>query len=360
MNRIQSVLIVSPSLRIGGIARVLSELANYFNSKGVFVTFLSCIPGNELYKLDPGIKFIEPGYGRRGGLLNKVLYYPQLLLMIRNTALRVNPDAVLSFGDAFNPIVLLSLKGTRFKVFISDRTSADYKFKFPIPFLKRLLYGGAAGMIVQTKAAETFKKKQFGPQILTRVIHNPVKFMEVTSVPREKIILYVGRFAWEKAPERLIKAFSLIDNVQGWQLHMAGDGPLLDDMKRLADKLGLSENIFFHGRTNDVAGLFARSSIYVLPSLLEGFPNALCEAMSLGLPCICFDGFPASEIITNNVDGIILDNRRDELLSVAISDLINDENKRALLGSNALKIRERLSVENIGMQFLDFLSKDLK
>lgn len=353
----QSVLIISPSLRIGGIARVLSELANYFYSQGITVYFISCLSGNDLYKLNDGIMLYEPTFGRKGGMLNKLSYYPKLVFYLRRIAKNLKPDFVLSFGDAFNPIALLALLNSGQKVFISDRTSADYKFKFPIPLLKRLLYPTSAGMIVQTVAAEKYKLKQFKGKIRTTVISNPVKFLELNNFSRENIILYVGRFAWEKAPDRLIRAFCSIANKNGWKLHMAGTGPLLEPMKDLVKQLGCHNEVVFYGQISHVEQLYVKASIYVLPSVLEGFPNALCEAMAAGLPCICFDGFPAHEIITNGFDGIILDNGNDSLLGASLVQLMDNSIERDRLGTNALAIKERLSIQAIGNHFLDFMTQ---
>jgi GalNAc-alpha-(1->4)-GalNAc-alpha-(1->3)-diNAcBac-PP-undecaprenol alpha-1,4-N-acetyl-D-galactosaminyltransferase len=128
---------------------------------------------------------------------------------------------------------LLALYGTKYPVFISDRTSPDYKFSFPIPLMKRWLYPHSAGFIAQTQRAAEYKQKQFGDKLNIRVIPNAIR--EVKSFPdvkREKIILYVGRFAWEKGPERLIHAYCGLENRQGWKLLMAGSGPLLKPMQK--------------------------------------------------------------------------------------------------------------------------------
>jgi len=116
----------------------------------------------------------EPTFGRKGWMLNKLSHYPKLVFYLRRIAKNLKPDFVLSFGDAFNPIALLGLLNSVQKVFILDRTSADYKFKFPIPLLKRLLYPTSESMIVQTVAAEKYKLKQFKGKIRTTVISKPV------------------------------------------------------------------------------------------------------------------------------------------------------------------------------------------
>jgi GalNAc-alpha-(1->4)-GalNAc-alpha-(1->3)-diNAcBac-PP-undecaprenol alpha-1,4-N-acetyl-D-galactosaminyltransferase len=124
----KKICVVSPSLKIGGIERALSVLSNYFVSKGYDVTFISCLAGDKFYTLNENIKFIEPHFNRTASKLNKLSYYPRMVLWIRKQVKRVDPDVVLTFGDNFNPLVLLAVSGLKYPVFISDRTSPDFKF----------------------------------------------------------------------------------------------------------------------------------------------------------------------------------------------------------------------------------------
>ena len=87
---------------------------------------------------------------------------------------------------------------------------------------------------------------------------------------------------------------------------MAGSGPLSNKMKQIVLDLNINDEVVFYGKVLEIDQLYARAGIYVLPSLLEGFPNSLCEAMAAGLPCICFDNIPYEEIFTNGVDGIAI------------------------------------------------------
>jgi len=351
----KSICIVSPSTNMGGIERALVLLANTFIEKDYKVDFISCLAGEHFYELRREICLIEPNFKRLPGLNSRLIFYPRLCLFIRRTIISKNPDAILSFGDWFNPIVLLSLLGLRYPVFISDRTSPD-RYGFPLEQVKTILYPRSTGFIAQTKRAADFKHKKFGQKLNIKVIPNALREVSLYSnISREKIILYVGRFAWEKAPELLIRAYKAIPDRQGWQLHMAGTGPLLKSMKALVADLNIKDEVVFHGKIQDIDSMFARAGIYVLPSVIEGFPNSLCEAMAAGLPCICFDSIPYEEIFTNGVDGIAIDSGDLDKLTSAMIELMNDKQLRETLGTRAKQIRNRLSVDIIGKQFTEFI-----
>jgi len=352
----KSVCIVSPSLQVGGIERMLTVLANYFIRNGIDVIFISCLNKEKFYELNPDIQLIEPDFKRNKGIVNKLIYYPRVALFLRRKVLQLNPDVILAFGEWFNPLVLLALYRLKYPVYISDRTSPDFKFHFPIPQLMRWLYPKSAGFIAQTLRTADFKRKQFGNKLNIRVIPNALRDVKIyPDIKREKIILYVGRLSWEKGPERLIRAFGAIPNREGWQLHMAGSGPLLNKMKQLVANLNISNEVVFYGKVQDVDQLFARAGIYILPSLREGFPNSFCEAMAAGLPCICFDKIPFEEIFTNGLDGIAIRDGDLDALTANIIRLIKDKQLREQLGTNAREIRVRLNLESIGNQVINFI-----
>lgn len=340
---------------MGGIERSLVSLANTFVSKGYKVDFISCLASEHFYTLRTEICFIEPNFKRIRGLNNKLIFYTQLCFFLRQTITSKKPDAVLSFGDWFNPIVLLSLSGLKYPVFISDRTSPE-RYGFPLEQIKALLYPKSSGFIAQTRRAADFKRQKFGDKLTIKIIPNALREVSIfPSISREKIILYVGRFAWEKAPETLIRAFEAIPDRQGWQLHMAGTGPLLNRMKDLVEDLNIKDEVVFHGKVPDVDILYARAGIYVLPSVVEGFPNSLCEAMAAGLPCICFDSIPYEEIFSNGIDGIAINSGDLNKLTSTMIGLMNNEHLRGNLGKRAMGIRNRLSLELIGQQFIEFI-----
>ena len=353
------ILIVSPSLKLGGIERALTVLANEWANRDLQVTFVSCLKHNPFYKLDSNIKLIEPTFERSKGITDKILFYPRLLLFIRNEVKKNNPDRVLVFGDWFSPITLLALLGLKFPVYISDRTIPNYKFKFPIPQLKKWLYPKSAGFIAQTQRSKEFKEKIFGKKLKIQVIPNALPEFDKRqqiNVEQQNKIIYVGRFAWEKDPEILIRAMDFVAKKNpNWVLEMAGTGPLLNPMKALVKELNLDSNVVFLGNVNQVATLYQSAKILVLPSVVEGFPNTLIEAMSFGLPCICFNDIPYEDIITPQMDGYVVSERSAKLLANAINEIIGDDALRESIGKNAQVSVKRFSKEKIAQKLLEFM-----
>ena len=353
------ICIISPSLKLGGIERALTTLAHEFHALGHEVHFISCLKDNHFYILPEGVILYEPTFKRRVSRANKLLFYPRLLNYICTTVNKINPSKVLVFGDWFSPITLLALLGLKFPVYISDRTIPNYTFKFPIPQLKKWLYPKSAGFIAQTQRSKEFKEKIFGKKLKIQVIPNALPEFDKRqqiNVEQQNKIIYVGRFAWEKDPEILIRAMDFVAKKNpNWVLEMAGTGPLLNPMKALVKELNLDSNVVFLGNVNQVATLYQSAKILVLPSVVEGFPNTLIEAMSFGLPCICFNDIPYEDIITPQMDGYVVSERSAKLLANAINEIIGDDALRETIGKNAQVSVKRFSKEKIAQKLLEFM-----
>lgn len=348
-NNAKNLILVAPKLGIGGIQRALTNLANWFVKQGYKVTLVSCKKEEVFYPLDQNVAVIVPEF-EYTGKENIFINYGKVILFLRRTFKNSQAKNIISFGDVFNPLVLIAARGLNKQVHISDRTSPDYKFKWYVKYLKKITYPSSATFIAQTTRAKQWNERVFQNKLNIEVIPNPCRQFPVSAIQRKKIVLYVGRFAWEKAPERLIRAFAKIRDKQGFVLHMCGDGPLLAPMKALADSLGISDQITFWGQVKDVEKHYAEASVFVLPSVLEGFPNALCEAMSAGLATVCYDSIPYEDIGTEGEDFLVATLEPDGLAE-AIQQLIHSDPLRDKIGYTALRIQQRLSMDAIGHQF---------
>lgn len=350
------ICIVSPSLKLGGIERQLVLLAKYFVSQNHDVYFIICLKHDKFYTLDKNVKLIEPNFIRKKSKLDKLIFYPKILFFIRRSIKAITPDTVLTFGDGLNSRVILSSLGLKIPIYISDRTSVTFKLGWIKNLMKKLLYPLSSGLISQTQFAAEFKRKQFKDGLKVKVIPNILDFKNECNTERENIILFSGRLSIEKGPDLLLKAFSKIHmKCEGWKLYFAGSGPLQEEMRALSESLNLSGEVIFLGNVENIFDFYCKSKIFVLPSRHEGYPNSLIEAMASSLACVCFDSFPAHEIIENNSNGVIIERENIDFLASAIIRLVSNENERLIFGKEAIKIKLRLSPEIIGKQYEDFI-----
>ena len=177
-------------------------------------------------------------------------------------------------------------------------------------------------------------------------------------VEKEKIIINVGRLVKEKGQMHLIRAFAKLEASNNWKLVLLGDGYLRKDIEEIIQELKIEDRVFLAGAVKNVDEWLNRASLFVFPSISEGFPNALLEAMAIGLPVISFDcDAGPRDIIENNLNGILVNLGDEEDLYQQINSLINDEGKRKKLGEEALQVKYKYDLKNIANQYLEFCTK---
>src|SRR5690606_32683176 len=134
-----------------------------------------------------------------------------------------------------------------------------------------------------------------------------------------------------------------------------GSGHLKDDLKQQARGLDIEDRVIFLGSITNVDEWLARASIFAFPSISEGFPNALAEAMAAGLPVVSFncDAGP-NEIVVNGLNGFLVPVGNVDMLTDYMKRLVNDPSLRDFLGRNAQDIQAMLDTKTIASEYLDF------
>ncbi len=109
--------------------------------------------------------------------------------------------------------------------------------------------------------------------------------------PDRKQLISIGRLSEEKGHSCLVKAIGLVTRKTSLnvELHLVGDGHLLDGLKKQAFDEGVADRVIFHGQIANPFPLLCRADLFCLPSLYEGLPNALLEAMAVGVPAMASD-----------------------------------------------------------------------
>lgn len=166
----------------------------------------------------------------------------------------------------------------------------------------------------------------------------------------EKVILYVGRLNAIKGVEYLIEAMDKVNrNYSNARLLLVGDGNLRRILENRVEKLGLSRCITFVGlvSTQDVSKYLANADIFVLPSLSEGFPNVILEAMAVGLPIITTKIRGLPEIVKEGINGYLVDPKNSDQLADKILDLLNNVEIAAMISENNRNDIKKYEWENI-------------
>jgi glycosyltransferase involved in cell wall biosynthesis len=264
------------------------------------------------------------------------------------------PDVLLSFGEWFNPYVILATRFMGIPLYISDRMGPELSIGPLLETSKKLVYRFASGIIAQTNIAASIIQKKTGAKNI-KVIPNPVHVINTDISLKKKQIVTVGRLSREKGHIILIRAFAAMEQ-NDWYLHIVGDGKERPSLENEVRKFGIQERVIFHGQIKNFHQILGESSIFVLPSFYEGFPNALLEAMSVPLACISSDCIAGpGDIIQNGKNGILVATGDVNKLIEALNLLTTDSILREQLASEAIKVREIYNFETIANHYLNFL-----
>lgn len=199
-------------------------------------------------------------------------------------------------------------------------------------------------------------RRNFGiDESRTQVIYNAVDPAGLAASPGEKdearrglglpgdafIYLNVGRLDQQKNHRLLFEAFSQVTaELPNAFLLLAGTGALEEPLKKIATELGLDKKVLFLGRRNDVGALLELADVFVFPSLFEGHPVALIEAMFKSLPCIASRIEVFEEVVADGETGLLVDPHSVTELKKAMIELYENEGLRRSLGENAAREAE--------------------
>lgn len=161
------------------------------------------------------------------------------------------------------------------------------------------------------------------------------------------VIGAIGRLVWQKGFEYFIDVIpEVLKEFKEARFLIVGEGPLENKLKVKSKKLKVDDKVIFTGFRNDIKEILASIDIFVMPSLLEGLPMILLEAMAMGKPIIATDIEGIKEILENGRTGLLVPPRDPQALSEAIGDLLIHKDKARQIGLAARKaVEERFGVD---------------
>lgn len=277
---------------------------------------------------------------------------------------RERPAILFSTASGTNALAILARTLSRVpcRVVLSERNvllhgRSTYKKKLLLG-LKRRLYTRADGITAVSEGVREDLVKQLGlarEQIC--VVGNPIVTDDLSELAQEPVadewfqestpvVLGAGRLVEEKDFATLLRAFAIVQRERAARLMILGEGPLRGELTQLVQELGLENAVRMPGFDKNPFKYMARCAAFVLSSRFEGLPGVLIQAMACGAPVISTD-CPAgpSEIITPNVDGMLVPVGDTEKMSAAILQLLDERQRAEEMGKRARKSVERFRTE---------------
>ncbi|MBP9001987.1 MAG: glycosyltransferase [Lachnospiraceae bacterium] len=381
-NEEKSIAFYIGGLCIGGAERVICNLAEYFYSEGYRVTMVTKVRDEKEYELNPGIRRIIADITPEEETGSRIRNLFARISKLKRIWKEVKPDVIVSFIRKNNLMAIASAAPLGIPVIVSVRSAPERELKgFGFKTISFLLFRQAAGVVLQTREAYNFfpgyirakavvLPNSINPDFLkaseeltlaTTINHDKkmTVYDRVPSSVKEKRIITVGRIDDNKNQRLLVEAYvKIADHYPDWSLELIGDGSGRQALEEYVSTLPCKDRISFTGAVDDVARRMSEASIFVLPSKIEGMPNALIEAMVMGIACISTDcpcGGPRDLIATDETNGILVPVDNVDAMAMALKRLITNDTLRQSMGDNARKIIATLHPDMVNKQWKNYI-----
>lgn len=310
----------------GGAERVICALANALFERGFTVHLVSWDEkdAHTFYPLSPGVVWHRLGFNE--GTVDKFRRSRALTRLLRDNGIR----ALIGFVMSGDKTVYTAVKFAGVRLVVAERNA---------PTMYYLRYGKVqrwlSFVLLHLADRITLQFPEFveGYPVSLRdrmeVIPNPVPIASRYARPNEPdqagrfTLLTVSRLdGVQKRIDCLLRGFARVAADQpGWDLKIIGDGPEEDALRDLARELSLSERVSIERSLPDIFDAYTQAHLFAIPSLWEGFPNALAEALGHGLPAVGFYGAAGvASLIKDNETGWLAKGLDDEIALASVLD----------------------------------------
>jgi glycosyltransferase involved in cell wall biosynthesis len=375
----KKIMLVIPSLRGGGAEKAASLLLEEFLKAGVARIVLILFDSGPLSV--PASERLQIRYlnvKTEGSLIYIVLKFFRVIRGLTAILKEERPCSVLSFMDYSNVAIIISslMSGRRNRIVLSVHTllsaqmrihAANYRVRL-IGILVRLFYRRADSIVAVSEAVKADLTENFNidsQNVL--VINNPAVPEEIEKLSSESVaeivfhegvpvVLFVGRLSRVKGVDSLLKAFSRVAGQREARLVVLGEGDEKAGLRRLSSDLGLDSKVHFLGYKENPYKYMKNATLFVLPSLYEGFGIVLVEAMACGIPVVATKSYKGIEdIVADEKSGLLVPVGDENALASAIIRLLDDSGLRALLAEEGKKRAIEFSADKIAEKYMAVL-----
>jgi glycosyltransferase involved in cell wall biosynthesis len=339
----------------GGAERQIVMLSNEMAMRGHEIHMIVLNEFKAPYPISEKVTVHDLSEKEKGkfGVFKRFLAFREILKTIK-------PNITISYnlqGAYFSLLVGKSVCG---KILYSERGDPyDKEYSGLLGKVRDYTCRHVDALVFQSEGAKDFFT--IGKSQKAIVIHNSVTVPQdeyPIAEKRDNRIVTVGRLHPQKNPHLLLDAFSKIaSKYPNIQLDFYGDGEMHDELQSKINKLGLDSRVTLHPSRKDIFDCIRTARLFVLPSDYEGMPNALMEAMSLGLPCISADCRPggARTLIEDGKNGFIVPVRNANALADKISYLLDNPDIAERIAKEARHLGETHTNEVIFDKWNNFL-----
>jgi len=374
------ITLVIGSLLGGGAERTCVNLANAWVERGYAVTLLTISQRSRpsAYSIDPRVKRRDIGKPRvpRADELNHDSIAPVirglqnsgclglskemgLIAMLRHAILASAPDVVVPIIDMTNVRVLAAMSGTSVPVIACEQTDSARISLGRWQSARRALYRGAHAVVApHPKIAEWFTRQGARACAIPNPLVAPPA-MHTQPNGQQRRLVTLSRLSQEKRLVLLVRAFATIAaDFPQWNLEIHGDGPLRPYLTRRISELA-PERINLHPFVDAPYTILDGADLFVSTSWVEGFGNAIWEALACGVPVVVMDaGASVRTLVRHRVDGFIVREDRGSALTRALAWLMGDDAAREALAVRAPEVIRRFSIES-ALEKWDVLLRDV-
>ena len=344
------IAFIMPSMAMGGAERVISILSKGLVEKGhsVCIGMFNVAPQTSAYALDERVeleniqscRFTTPTQ-IKNSLGNLEAYFK-----------KKTPDVVISFINVTCAQVSVVCKKLGIPIIFSERNDPRRLLNsIKSKIFQHLLIWNVRDMVFQTEGAKQIYPKRIAKR--SQVILNPVDtsgFPPYYEGERKKEIVSVGRLEPQKRQDVLIRAFAMVaEKDPELVLKIYGQGTQEAALRELIRQLRLEDRVLLMGTRSNIFELINDAAAFVMSSDFEGLPNALIEAMAMGLPCVSTRCSPggAEELIQDGVNGYLVPCGDPQQLAQAIIRLFDNYENALEMGKKACAVRQRVEKQTI-------------
>ncbi|MBI5099770.1 MAG: glycosyltransferase [Nitrospirae bacterium] len=366
-------MMVIPTMEMGGAERCASILLKHLNRRDLRPELVAIFDRKAFYPIPDDIKAyvlenhrpLKPPPSslilphELHGFMNDLAWLEMTALKLANVIAKRQPSVILA-QDYFASIIALlanryihssiklivSTHNSPARLFSTDRKGELYSW------LVQTLFNEADNVIAVSNGVvqELITAFKLQPEKIM-VFHNPIDLLQIRKNAEEDVsehpclsedvpvILFVGRLASYKGLNYLLKACSIVNKSIKLRCVLIGEGEEKENLQQLAKELGIAADVVFLGKQQNPFKFMRRAAIFVLPSLTEGLPYVLVEALACGCPIIATDspgGGPA-EILKNGKYGLLVPPGDEKALTEAIIRLLQDDGLRNRFSGTALE-----------------------